>query len=442
MLYTDLKEKIFRKASTRFDQYEIFINSTITSSVSTYNDELKKYEVSETGGISFRGILGNKEGYAYSENISEDSIDYLLESALQVIESTDENEEIYIYKPDNKESFERNIRIDRVDSKELIEKARSMDSICRSVSDEIHQVEGGISEVFFKEYIANSYGVEKYEENKYYSAGCYVIIKKGEEMKGNSEYQIKNSFEELEIEKIAKKAVDLTEKDFGAETIKSGKYDVVIKNSTFASLINNLISSLSAHSVQKKMSPFSREDIGEKIGSELLTISEKKKIEGLDIVFSFDGEGIYKESYNYIKNGVLTNFAHSIETATKDGIESNASSQRGYKYKAVAGIGMIEVEEGDLSYDELLSKMDNGLVITAIQGLHSGLNAVSGEFSLPCNGYLVESGKEVRAVNQIIISSNVKELLNNIEAIGNDSKIGYLYKIPSVLISNINVSGE
>lgn len=442
MFYTDLKDKIFTKASTKFDQCEIYINSVSDVSLQTYNDEVNQFEISETGGISFRGIVGNKEGYAYSEDISEGSIDFLINSAYQILESTDEKENIYIFKPEDKETFEKLTTKKNTDPSKMIKTLLAMNDEARKYSDEIHQVDSYYSEVFSKKYIANTYGVEKYEENQYSQSGCMVIIKKGEDMRTNREFRVANSFEDFDFNDMAKTAVELTEKDFGAKSVKSGKYDVILKDDIFASIILSLISSLSADSVQKNMSPFKKSDLESFVASGKLTILEKTKLGSLDNMSSFDGEGVYKNDFAYIDKGVLKTFAYNIETASKDGVETNASSRRSYKSRSIPSIGKIEIQPGSMSYDELVSNMKNGLVITSVQGLHSGLNAISGEFSLPCNGFLIEDGKEVRAVNQIIMSSNVKEILNSIEEIGNDMLNSGSYNIPSVWIKNINISGE
>ncbi len=64
--------------------------------------------------------------------------------------------------------------------------------------------------------------------------------------------------------------------------------------------------------------------------------------------------------------------------------------------------------------------MENGVYITDLQGLHSGLNPVSGDYSLSANGYEIENGKIKRPINQITIAGNFFETLMDIEEIGND----------------------
>ena len=101
----------------------------------------------------------------------------------------------------------------------------------------------------------------------------------------------------------------------------------------------------------------------------------------------------------------------------------------------------LYLENGKTSFEDLLGKLDNGILITGFSGLHSGLNSISGDFSLATEGFLVENGKITKSLNQITAAGNFFELLKDIECIGNDLKFN-LSSVgsPSILVKNISVS--
>lgn len=108
----------------------------------------------------------------------------------------------------------------------------------------------------------------------------------------------------------------------------------------------------------------------------------------------------------------------------------------------------LYVNPSNQSYDELVSSISEGIIITELSGLHSGANTVSGDFSIAANGYYVSDGKVQNAVNQMTIAGNFYELLNNIEAIGSDLEFslgfmatGYIGS-PSLLIRELAVTIE
>ena len=441
MKYTELKDKVFDRAKEKFDDYEIFINNINTSVVSTYNEQLNKYTISESGGISFRGIKGNMEGYAYSENISEESIDYLIEMAYQSMIAVGEKENIYIYNPKEKEEANILSKKSNLSSDKKIEKILSMYDIAKSESDEIHQVDGQGVEIFEEKYIANSHKLEKYEENTYAYVYAYVILKRNDEMKSGIEFAFKDNFMDCDFEYIAKSAVNKAKREFGARAVDSGKYDIVLINEEVSSLISSLSPAFSAKNVQKKMSPLEGK-LGESIASDKLTIRDLRSLPETKTTESFDDEGIETKDFEIIKNGKLLSYVHNMETAEKDNIETTANASRSYKSVSSPSIRNMVIDEGSLDFEGLLKKLNNGLLITSLQGLHSGLDPVSGVFSLPCNGFLVEEGKIKRAVNQIILSSNIEEFMKSIDEVGNDRRItldgSY---VASLLIKNISISG-
>ena len=86
------------------------------------------------------------------------------------------------------------------------------------------------------------------------------------------------------------------------------------------------------------------------------------------------------------------------------------------------------------------------MFITDVAGLHSGLNPVSGDFSLSANGYRIVNGKIDSPVNQITIAGNFFEVLNNIDEIASDLKFGApmlgYFGSPSIKLKKLSISGE
>jgi PmbA protein len=104
------------------------------------------------------------------------------------------------------------------------------------------------------------------------------------------------------------------------------------------------------------------------------------------------------------------------------------------------------IKPGEPSFDALMEKLGDGVFITELEGLHAGVDSISGDFSLSARGFRVEGGKKTTPVEQIVVSGNFYDLLENIEAIGNDLRFsmpsGGSIGSPSLIIKSINVAGE
>ena len=95
--------------------------------------------------------------------------------------------------------------------------------------------------------------------------------------------------------------------------------------------------------------------------------------------------------------------------------------------------------------EKLFELAGNGVFVTELKGLHAGINAVTGDFSLESAGFMIENGKKGRPVKSFTIAGNFFELLKNIEAVADEVKVGMggftSFGSPSVLISSVSIAG-
>ena len=90
-----------------------------------------------------------------------------------------------------------------------------------------------------------------------------------------------------------------------------------------------------------------------------------------------------------------------------------------------------------------MEKAGNGIYIDELSGLHAGLNAQSGNFSLLSKGFLIEDGKKTKPVALITSAGNLFDIFKNVTAVGNNVEMRpNSYQVPSLLIKEISISGE
>ena len=162
---------------------------------------------------------------------------------------------------------------------------------------------------------------------------------------------------------------------------------------------------------------------------------------------TFDDEGFPTSKKNIVSEGVLRNYLFNSKTAA---YESRQSSGNGFRNSYKSPIGTrptnFYLMPGEEDFDKLLESVADGVCITEVTGLHSGLSAISGDFSLQAQGFVVRNGKMEEPVNGVTISGNLVDLLGNMESVGSDLMFGLPggghYGSPSVLVSEINVSGK
>lgn len=98
---------------------------------------------------------------------------------------------------------------------------------------------------------------------------------------------------------------------------------------------------------------------------------------------------------------------------------------------------------GKDSFEQLLEKMNNGVVITDLAGMHAGVDFITTNFSLQAKGYLVENGKKVRALTLITIAGNFLDMMKEVEAVGNDLDWkAHTIAAPSILFKSAAIGGS
>ena len=146
-----------------------------------------------------------------------------------------------------------------------------------------------------------------------------------------------------------------------------------------------------------------------------------------------------------IDKGVFATALYDLKSAYKAGKASTGNGFRSGSAVSEMPTNLI-VEPGEKDFDQLVEEVGEGIILTDLSGLHAGVNAISGDFSLLCEGYLIENGKKGRPVEQITVAGNFYDVLKSIKSIGKDvinlpSGEGEFFT-PSVYIESLAISGD
>lgn len=449
MAYEELVGKLFEKGGKKLEDMEVYIEREKTINIGVFEGEIDEYSIAESGGLSLRGLSKGKMGYAYTEKIDESSIDMLVNESYEnskFIDSKDP-EEIFSSSDDYEkiESFNKALEDYPIENKIKFVKALEKEAL--SLDKRITSVQMCKYQEFdISKNIMNTKGINLSDRRNGGAAYISVIAKEDEDTKTGLGFKIFKDFNELDHKKIAKEAVEDAISSLGAKSIESNDYPVVIKNHIFAGLLQAFSSIFSADSVQKGLSLL-KDKVGEEIGSSKLSIVDDPYLKGGLASRGFDDEGTKTIFKKIVDKGVLTTYLHNWKTAKKDGEKSTGNAKRNsYKSSLDIGASNFYVEKGEKDFKDIIGDIGRGVYITDLAGLHSGLNPVSGDFSLSAEGFLIKNGEIVEPINQIIISGNFFQLLKDIDEIGSDLKIGgpmsMNFGSPSIKINKLSISGE
>jgi PmbA protein len=123
--------------------------------------------------------------------------------------------------------------------------------------------------------------------------------------------------------------------------------------------------------------------------------------------------------------------------------KSTGNATRG-GFAGSPGVGCLamQVQPGTKSQAELISGINDGVLIQDVSGMHSGVNTISGDFSTGASGIVISNGTLGAPIREFTIASTLQKMLLNIVDLGNDIDWLPMRAVGlSLVISDVMMSG-
>ena len=444
MKMDDFLAKLFEAAKAAgFTVAEAYLLEDESFKAVATNAEITQYSSHASRGLGFRAMFGGRMGYASTEAFDDAAVDWLVRGAMDSAKLCEDPSEQFVY--DAQEPVaELPLTGADAPADEKLAFALELEKLAKGYDPRIEQV--GYNTVLTGRAtvrIINTNGMDKHYTESFCGAYLQPIAREGDSTATGMEVQFARNFAELNATTLAERAARQAIEALNASPVPSGCYRVVILNLAMTDLLEKFSSAFSAENAQKRLSLLQGK-IGESIAAQAVTlVDDALRADGF-ASRPFDAEGVPSRRTVVVEQGMFKTFLHNLKTAHKDGVASTGNASKA-SYAASVRVSPTNffMEAGRVSFDELLAGMGDGLVITEVEGLHAGANAVSGDFSLLAKGYTVQGGKRVRPVEQITIAGNFFEMLKQVEAVGSDLRFpSGGFGAPSVDVGMLSVAGK
>lgn len=226
---------------------------------------------------------------------------------------------------------------------------------------------------------------------------------------------------------IGKKALERALRKIGQRKVHSGKYQMLLDNTTSSRLFSPLIGAMYGASLQQKNS-FLLDKLGDQITSCKLTITDTPHLSRSFGARWFDGEGVKTTNRTIIDKGILQTYFIDTYNSLKMNV-----------LPTIASPSIITTDLGVNTFDKILKTIDKGIWVTGFNGGNS--NSTTGDFSFGVEGFLIENGVATTPISEMNITGNLLVLWSNLEEVGNDPRMSSPWRIPSLLFNDVNFSG-
>ena len=405
------------------EQVEAYVARGVSTQVKAYGGEVESLTSAESFGVGIRVFSDHRQGFAHAGTFDESVLLDTLAEARDNATFGEPDQWFGLAEPDGVDVVEQDLWRDGLASFAPDRKVDLAIALERAVLGRDPRVKGVRTAVYADSAgegaVASSSGITAYGRG----TSCYLAVsalaEDGTETKIGSGVDVGREPSELDIEVAAADAVDRAVRLFGAKPVSSQRLTIVLEPRMAASIIALAGGTLTGERVLKGRSPFA-DRLGEAIASPLLTLTDDPTNPASLAAESHDGEGLACRPNPLVVDGVLQQFLHNAYTARRAGTRSTGSAVRGYRSTPGVGCQALSVAPGSGTHDELIAGVELGLLVDSMTGFHSGVNPVSGDFSVGAEGLMIRNGELAEPVREVTIASTLQRLLLGIEAVGAD----------------------
>ena len=415
--------------------------------IRVYDGEVESLSDAGGRGVGVRAFVDGRSGYAYGTDLSDGGIAEVAGAARAAAEAAD---------PDEHGGLPDEFGVSPVDglaapglrdwsTERKVDLALAVERAARARPG-VTQVENAVySDAEGSVALANSRGFAAGYDATQAWAYASAFAGEGADLMTGLGVALAREPAELDPDAIGTEAADRALALVGARQPDSRRCPVVLDAFVAASFIGFIGSMLSAEAVQRGRSLFADRE-GDEIAHDALVLTDDATDPEGPSSAPFDGEGSPTRRTPLIGDGRLLTFLFDARTARKAGRATTGNASRGsYRSPPSVGTTNLVLEPGANDLEGLFGAAGEGLFVTDVAGLHSGVNPVSGTFSVGASGRLIEGGEAGAPVRELTIASDLVSMLKAVREVGSQARwvpFGGSVKAPPILVAEMAISGS
>jgi len=408
-------------------------------SVSVRKGNIETIEQNKDKGLGVTVYAGQRRGNASTSDFSTGSLKATVEAAWNIARFTAEDDCAGLPDADLLETDPRDLRLFypwQIATEEAVELARRCESAAFEVDKRITNSEGASVYVQQSHFVsANSRGFIGGYPFSRHTMSVAPIAGKGNQMQRDDWYTSSRDPKQLaQPEAVGRYAAQRALARLNARKLDTRTCPVLFEAPLAAGLLGAFVQAVSGGSLYRK-STFLLDTLGKQVFPSHIQVIEDPHAIGAVGSAPFDDEGVKTVRRKVIKDGVLQGYFLSSYSARKLGMQTTGNAGGSHNLQILSD----DTRRSD-DFEGMLRKMGTGLLVTELMG--QGVNYVTGDYSRGASGYWVENGVIQYPVEEITIAGNMREMFQQIVAIGNDTLVRGNKTIGSILIEKMVVAGN
>ena len=408
------------------EELEVYVARGDETDIRAYAGEVESLTSATSAGIGIRVVVDHKLGFAWAGSLDQTVLEETLAEARDNASYATPDEHVQLAVPDGVAAVPVDLwdgGLRSVPTTEKVALALALEAQARGADPLIRQVDhADYGDAAVEVALVSTTGIRSSSRKTsgYISVG--VIAGEGEASQTGSGFSVDRGFAGLDPDKATTDAVTRAVRMLGATKGPSGRSVVVFDRRVATTLLSVVSSALSGEAVAKGRSFFAGR-IGEVVGGTGLTLVDDPTDPRAYGAAAYDAEGLACRRNILIDQGVLRAFLYDTVSASRAGVSSTGSAVRGgFAGTPGPGCRALTLAPGPEGYDEdgVLAAVGEGLFVQSMTGVHSGVNPISGDFSVGAEGLMIRDGRLAEPVREVTVASTLQRILQSLVAVGGD----------------------
>jgi len=446
MDYADLAQSLVASARRAgADSADVLISSGTSFSVTVRRGEVETLKESGSKALGVRVFVGHRTAQSYTSDFSAATLDDLVSEVVAMARATGEDPAAGLPdeagEPAAADLGIHDPALGEVPTSDRIEAARSAEAVALAASPEITNSQGAsYASDEGTVWLANSLGFAGSYRASSASISVVPVAERDGRMERDYWYSTSRSRSGLlSPDEVGRVAAERTLRRLGARKVATADVPVVFDPETAAQLIGHLFGAITGYAVFRGAT-FLEDRLGEAVASPLVTlVDDGLRPRGLGSR-PFDGEGCATRRNVPIERGVLRHFLCDAYSGRKLGVPPTGCARRGVGGSPSVGPSNLYLEPGETPAEEIVKGVERGLLVTDLIGF--GVNLVTGDYSQGAAGHWIEAGRLTHPVHEVTIAGNLKQMLLDVDAVGDDLEFRSSVAAPTLRVRRMTVSGE
>lgn len=409
---------------------EAYVSRGTDTEIRAYDGRVEQLATASSAGIGIRVVVpapdgsGNQVGFAWAGSLDGDVVAQVLADARDNAAYATPDPHAVLAEPDGVAQAEidlwdpafEGLSIDR-----KVQMALDLEQAVRHGDPRIRQVDSadyadGTAEVA----LASTAGMAATTRRTSAVLSVSAIAGQGDDSQTGSGLCVARAGAKLDPDEAARSAIERAVRMLGAAKARSRRCTVVFDPRVVSTLLGVISSALSGEAVVKGRSFFAGR-LGERVASDAVTLVDDPTDSRAFRAARSDAEGVACRRNALIDGGVLAGFVYDTVAARRAGTVSTGSAVRaGIAGTPTPGCRALVLAPGALDQEAILRAVGDGLYVQSVTGVHSGVNAVSGDFSVGADGLVVRTGALAEPVREVTVASTLQRMLQSISHVGSD----------------------